>query len=171
MNSKNSDNSDFYEQLRNIDPDYLTPQDSEISDNKNQPFFNYSNLSLATIEEISVNNDTNQSVTSLNDIKNLSYVSTDEINNLLKLYEQEDKLEKEKKEEEERMEVGNELSEEIIEDKKVEFVKKKKVIVELRDFEFIINLGKGGYGKVDLYKKKKTGDFFAIKSVDYNLIV
>ena len=37
-------------------------------------------------------------------------------------------------------------------------------------FEMIIPLAKGGYGKVDLYKKKSTGDYFAIKTVNIESI-
>ena len=45
------------------------------------------------------------------------------------------------------------------------------MMLGIEDFQFVINIGKGRYGKVDLYKKKNTGDFYAIKSVEYSLIV
>lgn len=36
----------------------------------------------------------------------------------------------------------------------------------ISDFQFLIPIAKGGYGRVDIYKKKTTGDLFAIKTVD-----
>jgi len=38
--------------------------------------------------------------------------------------------------------------------------------LSINDFHFIINLGSGGYGKVDLVKKRKTGDKYALKTID-----
>jgi serine/threonine protein kinase len=38
--------------------------------------------------------------------------------------------------------------------------------ISINDFIFISRIGKGGYGHVDLYKKKETGDIFAIKSIN-----
>lgn len=38
--------------------------------------------------------------------------------------------------------------------------------MSLEDFKFISFLGRGGYGSVNLYKKKDTGDLFAIKQID-----
>ena len=38
--------------------------------------------------------------------------------------------------------------------------------VSINDFTFLIPLAKGGYGRVDIYKKKSTGDLYAIKTVD-----
>ena len=40
--------------------------------------------------------------------------------------------------------------------------------MKISSFKFILPLAKGGYGSVALYKKKSTGDFFAIKSVNIN---
>jgi hypothetical protein len=38
--------------------------------------------------------------------------------------------------------------------------------ITIDDFRFLSYIGKGGYGYVNLYRKKDTGDIFAIKSVD-----
>ena len=38
--------------------------------------------------------------------------------------------------------------------------------VDISQFIFIRNISKGGYGKVDLFKKKNTGDEYAIKIID-----
>lgn len=38
--------------------------------------------------------------------------------------------------------------------------------ISINDFKFISYIGKGGYGYVNLYRKKDTGDLFAIKNVD-----
>jgi serine/threonine protein kinase len=38
--------------------------------------------------------------------------------------------------------------------------------VSIDDFTFISTIGKGGYGRVDLFKKKDTGDYFAVKIID-----
>ena len=38
--------------------------------------------------------------------------------------------------------------------------------ISINNFKFILPIGKGGYGRVDIFQKKKTGDFFAIKTVD-----
>lgn len=40
--------------------------------------------------------------------------------------------------------------------------------VSIKDFKYINFLGKGAYGRVDLYKKITTGDIYAIKAVDIN---
>jgi len=40
--------------------------------------------------------------------------------------------------------------------------------IKFSNFKLILPLAKGGYGTVGLYKKTKTGDLFAIKSVDIN---
>lgn len=42
--------------------------------------------------------------------------------------------------------------------------------MSIEDFKFISFLGKGGYGSVNLYKKKDTGDFFAIKQIDISTL-
>jgi len=42
----------------------------------------------------------------------------------------------------------------------------KKPEIFVTDFQHIINLGKGGYGKVDLVKKKNTGEYYALKTVE-----
>ena len=114
-----------------------------------------------------------------------SYHSIEEINNLIKLYETEDKIEKQKENSGpvsgllsgNASNLGTGLFEEEV---KLNFGKtesnnslnfKKNKTVGLDDFKYVVNIGKGSYGKVDLYKKKNTGDFFAIKSVDYNLLV
>ena len=41
---------------------------------------------------------------------------------------------------------------------------------KISNFELIFPIAKGGYGSVSLYKKKTTGDIYAIKSVDINSI-
>src|SRR5690606_19420727 len=38
--------------------------------------------------------------------------------------------------------------------------------ISIDDFKFVSYIGKGGFGYVCLYKKKDTGDLFAIKTVD-----
>jgi len=45
---------------------------------------------------------------------------------------------------------------------------KKQELQELfvTDFEHVINLGSGSYGKVDLVKKKNTGELYALKTVN-----
>jgi serine/threonine protein kinase len=40
--------------------------------------------------------------------------------------------------------------------------------ISINDFIFISRIGKGGYGHVDLCKRKGTGDIFAIKTIDRN---
>ncbi len=45
-------------------------------------------------------------------------------------------------------------------------IKEEKLDLSINDYQFIINIGKGGYGKVDLVKKKTTGDLFALKIID-----
>ena len=40
--------------------------------------------------------------------------------------------------------------------------------IKFSNFKLVLPLAKGGYGTVGLYKKTKTGDLFAIKSVDIN---
>ena len=42
----------------------------------------------------------------------------------------------------------------------------EQVTNSIDDFIFLIPIAKGGYGKVDLYKKKKTNDIYAIKTVN-----
>lgn len=44
------------------------------------------------------------------------------------------------------------------------FVKEKYISID--DFTLISHIGRGGYGHVNLYKKKDTGDLFAIKIID-----
>ena len=48
------------------------------------------------------------------------------------------------------------------------YAPKLSVVNKISDFELIRPIGEGGYGRVDLYKKKTTGDEFAIKTVDIN---
>ena len=43
--------------------------------------------------------------------------------------------------------------------------------VSINDFKYINTIGKGGYGRVDLYRKITTGDLYAIKSVNINKMV
>jgi hypothetical protein len=43
--------------------------------------------------------------------------------------------------------------------------------VTINDFKYINSIGKGGYGRVDLYRKITTGDLYAIKSVNINKMV
>ncbi|MCQ2817524.1 MAG: protein kinase [archaeon] len=38
--------------------------------------------------------------------------------------------------------------------------------ISISSFEFLFNLDKGGYGKVDIYKKKSTNDLYVIKTVN-----
>ncbi len=53
-----------------------------------------------------------------------------------------------------------EMIEEITKEDEEDVVKTK-----ITDFKFLMNINKGGYGRVDLYKKKKTNDIYAIKTV------
>jgi hypothetical protein len=41
----------------------------------------------------------------------------------------------------------------------------------IKEYTFIKNISKGGYGVVDLYRKNSTGDDYIIKSVDINFMV
>jgi len=43
--------------------------------------------------------------------------------------------------------------------------------IYISDFITIIPIGKGGYGKVDLVKKKSTGEMFALKTVEIKFLV
>jgi hypothetical protein len=43
--------------------------------------------------------------------------------------------------------------------------------VKITDFQYIRNIGKGGYGSVDIYRKITTRDIYAIKSVNINSMV
>ena len=38
--------------------------------------------------------------------------------------------------------------------------------ISINSFKFILPIGRGGYGRVDIYQKKTTGDYYAIKVVD-----
>lgn len=52
-------------------------------------------------------------------------------------------------------------------DKKIENeIKVPNHTISIDDFKFLSYIGKGGYGYVNLYRKKDTGDLFAIKVVD-----
>ena len=44
-------------------------------------------------------------------------------------------------------------------------------ITKITDFQFLLNLNKGGYGRVDLYLKKNTKDIYAIKTVNISNMV
>ena len=43
--------------------------------------------------------------------------------------------------------------------------------ISIKDFEFKHKIGSGDYGKVDLYMKKSTNDFYAIKSLNLETMV
>jgi hypothetical protein len=43
--------------------------------------------------------------------------------------------------------------------------------ISINDFEFKANIGKGGFGSVDLFMKKSTKDMYAIKSVNLKAMV
>ena len=47
------------------------------------------------------------------------------------------------------------------------FLKNHSEIISIEEFDFIKLLGEGAYGKVYLVKKKKTGDLYAMKIVEY----
>jgi len=53
----------------------------------------------------------------------------------------------------------------------VEKDQKPKEQLKISDFQFIKPISKGGYGRVDIYKKISTGDIFAIKTVNINAMV
>lgn len=42
---------------------------------------------------------------------------------------------------------------------------------KITDFDFMKAIAKGGYGRVDIYKKKNTGDIYAIKTVNIRKMV
>ena len=42
--------------------------------------------------------------------------------------------------------------------------------IYLHDFTTIIQIGKGGYGKVDLVRKNSTGELFALKTVNIKFL-
>jgi hypothetical protein len=48
----------------------------------------------------------------------------------------------------------------------IEVLSKKSSKINISDFKLILEIAKGGYGRVDLYKKISTGDQYAIKTVD-----
>ncbi len=43
--------------------------------------------------------------------------------------------------------------------------------IKISDFKLISEISKGGYGRVDIFKKISTGDIYAIKTVDINKMV
>ena len=43
-------------------------------------------------------------------------------------------------------------------------------LTSISDFQYLIPIAEGGYGKIDIYKKKKTGDLYAIKTVSISSI-
>jgi hypothetical protein len=43
--------------------------------------------------------------------------------------------------------------------------------MKISDFKFITDIAKGGYGRVDIYKKISTGDIYAIKTVNIENMV
>ena len=48
---------------------------------------------------------------------------------------------------------------------RLKFEKKQDIGIE--DFEFIKFIGQGAYGKIYLVRKKQTGDFYAMKIIDF----
>ena len=42
---------------------------------------------------------------------------------------------------------------------------------KITDYQYLMNIAKGGYGRVDLYRKKNTKDLHAIKTVSISFIV
>ena len=61
----------------------------------------------------------------------------------------------------------NSVIQDIIRDKKNSiFEDSKDSLIKISNFQFIRNIGKGGYGSVGLYKKTNTGDEYAIKIVN-----
>jgi len=50
-------------------------------------------------------------------------------------------------------------------------VETKPNTIKISDFKLISEISKGGYGRVDIYKKISTGDIYAIKTVDINKMV
>ncbi len=50
-------------------------------------------------------------------------------------------------------------------------IESKPNTIKITDFKLISIISKGGYGRVDLYKKTSTGDIYAIKTVDINKMV
>ncbi len=49
--------------------------------------------------------------------------------------------------------------------------KEAKLDIKIEDFQIILNLSSGGYGTVDLCKKKKTNEMYAMKKVDIGNMV
>ena len=65
-------------------------------------------------------------------------------------------------------EMENDSSNSIVSDEKDH---KHKEPLKISNFQFIKPISKGGYGRVDIYKKISTGDIFAIKTVNINAMV
>jgi cGMP-dependent protein kinase len=62
----------------------------------------------------------------------------------------------------------------ILDENLMEYFRKKyhfnDFSIELKDLEFIKELGKGSYGQVNLVKNKKKGQYYAIKSLNINQV-
>jgi len=137
-----NDNITLNDKAFNIDTKNILSKhnDSFVSNNSHSDEKSEGIVSL--LESGSESGDTNSSHEKVDNIKDLDY--------LLKLYEEEEQFQK-----------------------GLEFESPKKndldiMNIDIDDFQIIISLGSGGYGTVDLCKKKQTGDLYAIKSVDIN---
>ena len=86
-----------------------------------------------------------------------------DMNNILQSYKKDDELCPTKSRK--QYDIDNAaLDEEINEDEDSDA--DKKINICLADFEFVTNLGNGAYGTVDLVKKKKTNQLYALKTID-----
>jgi len=67
-----------------------------------------------------------------------------------------------------------EICKSILDENLLEYFRKKyhfnDYSIELKDLEFVKELGKGSYGQVNLVKSKKNKQYYAIKSLDINQI-
>jgi len=63
----------------------------------------------------------------------------------------------------------------IIDSDKIEVVHEEEEQImtdfSINDFRHLLKLGQGGYGRVDLYRKKNTNENYAIKTVDISVLV
>ncbi len=151
QNFSKYDSMDLSKGKIEVDNDqYLSDKKSSISNRSNSVDCNDSSARDKSL---------NQYIEDIDDIEGRDdeKLASYDLSNLINLYELEEK------------------KEDFIEKNNIEFEYKpeerllKKV--SLNDFQYITNIGAGGYGKVDLYKKKITGDYYAIKSVNLQLMV
>jgi hypothetical protein len=160
-------NSDFknFDFIENIEFDRTT---FELKNTNNKKFIikgeneEENNFDKNDINDININN------------------NTDNRNNQDNEYEKNDRYNREKEEsivDEVLDEVDSQFDDmielmddiqfsEFSKENEIEDLSKKSSKIKISDFKLILEIAKGGYGRVDLYKKISTGDQYAIKTVD-----